>query len=246
MGAAGSEGPGGAGAGKAPPRDPSPGSSVRLVDPPPPGPPRDGRLRQSVLVARAEPLDETGRVALRSPRVGWLREAPFPGDLIDPGAPVGRLEVLGTLHRLVAPAGARGLVVALDGDDDAAAGGRARRPVSWDEAFLLLDPGAAGQVAERAAEQAAGGTGATGGLVFRSPSSGRFYARPSPDDPPYLAPGDEVTTGQTIGLLEVMKTFSRLTYGGPGLPPRARVLRVVPADESDVDQGAPVLELEAL
>jgi len=224
----------------------APSPPARSADPPPPTPLRDGRRHAPRAVARLEPLPG-GRVALRSPGVGWLLDPPLPGALVTPGDRIGDLEVLGVRHALVAPAGARGLVVvdASHGSPPAEPGvpRPARRGVDWDAPFLVLDPEAAGEVAAEAAAQeaAAGGTAA---LVFRAPSSGRYYARPSPDEPPYVAQGDVVTAGQTVGLLEVMKTFSRMTYGGAGLPERARVLRVVPPDESDLDQGAVVLELE--
>jgi acetyl-CoA carboxylase biotin carboxyl carrier protein len=58
--------------------------------------------------------------------------------------------------------------------------------------------------------------------------------------------GDEIATGQTVALLEVMKTFNRLAYGGDGLPERARVKAVLVRDEADVEAGAPILELEPL
>ena len=74
--------------------------------------------------------------------------------------------------------------------------------------------------------------------------SGRFYARPSPDKPPFVIQGQTVKTGDTIGLLEVMKTFNRLTYGGAGFPEAATVRRVVPADGDDLNAGDPLLELE--
>jgi acetyl-CoA carboxylase biotin carboxyl carrier protein len=44
-------------------------------------------------------------------------------------------------------------------------------------------------------------------------------------------------------LLEVMKTFHRVTYGGPGLPDTARVVRVLIADGDDVNAGDPLLAL---
>jgi acetyl-CoA carboxylase biotin carboxyl carrier protein len=76
--------------------------------------------------------------------------------------------------------------------------------------------------------------------------SGRYYARPSPDKPMFVQPGSEVGPGQTVALLEVMKTFNRLTYGGAGLPERARVKALLVRDEDDVDAGTPILELEPL
>ena len=41
-----------------------------------------------------------------------------------------------------------------------------------------------------------------------------------------------------------MKTFHRVTYGGPGLPERARVRAILIADGADVTAGEPLLALE--
>jgi acetyl-CoA carboxylase biotin carboxyl carrier protein len=40
-----------------------------------------------------------------------------------------------------------------------------------------------------------------------SPLPGTFYMKPSPGADPYKSPGDPVAVGETIGLIEVMKTF---------------------------------------
>lgn len=40
-----------------------------------------------------------------------------------------------------------------------------------------------------------------------SPLPGTFYMKPSPEAAPYKNPGDPVDVGDTIGLIEVMKTF---------------------------------------
>lgn len=50
----------------------------------------------------------------------------------------------------------------------------------------------------------------------RTPIPGVFYRRPSPDQPEYAAPGDTVTAGQTIGLVEVMKQFAEIKAGADG------------------------------
>jgi acetyl-CoA carboxylase biotin carboxyl carrier protein len=75
--------------------------------------------------------------------------------------------------------------------------------------------------------------------------SGRFYGRPSPEEAPFVVPGDTVKLGQTVGLLEVMKTFNRLVYEGDGLPDTARIVAVVPADGDDVTRGEPILRLDS-
>ena len=75
--------------------------------------------------------------------------------------------------------------------------------------------------------------------------SGRFYSRPSPTEPPFVNAGDTVEHGQTVGLLEVMKTFNRLVYQGDTLPEQAKVESVVPSEGADVVRGDAILILDA-
>jgi biotin carboxyl carrier protein len=55
---------------------------------------------------------------------------------------------------------------------------------------------------------------------IQSPVPGTFYQKPSPEDAPFKSTGDAVATGDTIGLVEVMKSFIEVqaeangTFGG--------------------------------
>jgi biotin carboxyl carrier protein len=51
---------------------------------------------------------------------------------------------------------------------------------------------------------------------IRSPIPGTFYRASSPDAPPFKADGDNVSSTDTIGLVEVMKTFVPLSAGIDG------------------------------
>ena len=52
---------------------------------------------------------------------------------------------------------------------------------------------------------------ATEGLVpLTAPMVGKFYAAPSPADPPYVQVGTKVEVGGTVGLIEVMKVFTSI------------------------------------
>ena len=53
-------------------------------------------------------------------------------------------------------------------------------------------------------------------LEIRSPLPGTFYRASSPDTPPFKADGDAVTASDTIGLIEVMKTFQQIPAGLDG------------------------------
>lgn len=202
----------------------------------------DSRSFVPELLALLERLD-AGRVELLAPSPGLWRDAPSVGALIRPGDAIGSLEILGIEHRLRAPEGALGVVLAGNHESELT-----RRPVDYGSPLLVLDPNALGQSANAiAAEQGAGTVpGREGKLVFTSPSSGRFYQRPSPDRPAFVELGQILERGQTIGLLEVMKTFTRINYDDPKLPARAKVVAMLAIDQGDLGRGDPILELEAV
>ena len=47
-------------------------------------------------------------------------------------------------------------------------------------------------------------------LPVTAPMVGKFYAAPSPSDPPFVVLGTTVAAGATIGLIEVMKVFASI------------------------------------
>jgi acetyl-CoA carboxylase biotin carboxyl carrier protein len=185
-------------------------------------------------------LDVGDNIELRAPAVGVWEPLVGTRRLIRPGDLLGHLHVLGVVHRVIAPPGARGIVATvIDGVDR-----RARVPVGYGARLYRIDPatelGASGEIPIAAAMAQA-----ARGLVFTAPTSGRYYSRPGPGKPPFVSPGDEIGDGHTICLIEVMKTFNRIVYeSGHGLPERARVVEVVARDEDDVDAGATLLRLE--
>ncbi len=184
--------------------------------------------------------DVEGKLALLCPQPGLFREGPPLGVRLVPGATLGELEVLDRLYRLVVPDDAEGVVI-----QQPAGTPKARIPLAYGTPIVVLDPDAGAPASSRAARAAAGARG-THGLVFKAPLGGRYYARPAPNAEPFVKVGDEIGPGTTIAIVEVMKTFNRVQYGGGQLPPRARVVRLVRKDGDDVASGDPLLELEAL
>jgi acetyl-CoA carboxylase biotin carboxyl carrier protein len=164
---------------------------------------------------------------LRAPAPGWFRRTALADHLIAPGDVIGELEVLGRLVAITAPQ-VRGLVRLPAGPR------RARQPVSYGDELFRVEAGEITGV-EAAAEDAR-----AHGLVFRAPTSGRFYSRPAHDKPVFVAAGSELAPGVTVCLLEVMKTFHRVSYDGAP----AKVREVLVADGADVNQGDPLLALE--
>ena len=171
---------------------------------------------------------------LASPLPGWFTPALTDGDVVLRGHAIGEIEVLGRRTKIVAPE--------LQG---MARGAGAPRAVGYGDSLVLVDPSATLAAAGTAGARHDDRT-AAGGLVFRAPTSGRFYSRATPEKPVFVSVGDELTAGATICLLEVMKTFNRVTYGGPNLPERVRVREVLVTDGADVTAGDPLLALDAI
>jgi biotin carboxyl carrier protein len=170
---------------------------------------------------------------LAAPTVGVWRGSRVAGDALPAGRSVGTLEVLGRRIALVVPPGVRGVAKA--------PGGRAPRPVEYGE--TLLEVGAAVGL-EDVEDVARAAASVDGGLAVRAPIDGIFYRRPSPDQPNFVEVGAVLKAGVTVGLLEVMKTFNPVTYGGSGLPASARVVAVPAADQQEVAAGDVLLVIE--
>lgn len=72
-----------------------------------------------------------------------------------------------------------------------------------------------------------------------APIPGTFYRKPGPDQPFYKNEGDTVIKGETIGLIEVMKTFTSVVAEDSG-----RILKCLVEDEDSVMAGQPLYEIE--
>lgn len=203
----------------------------------------DSRKTQAVVDGLfVEAAAERVTHQLRSPKVGWFRPAISVGALLAPGLLLGTLETLGATVAVLAPAAAHGVVRSVAGNR------HARFAVGYQDALFSVDVHAGagtGDDASAAAGAALAVAGASDadGLVFRAPTSGRFYLRAAPGKPAFVAVGDVITVGTAICLLEVMKTFHRVTYGGDGLPERAVVSTIVAVEEGDINAGDVLLRL---
>lgn len=192
------------------------------------------RRAQGRLTLEWQVRQDGERMILEAPDAGLLAELPKSGWALAPGQPAGVLLVLGQAYDLVLPAGTAGLV-------DQTTWTQVHAPVGAGDAVLILRPVGEGLLTQSAQESEA----ESGALVLRSPQSGRFYHRPSPQDPAFTEPGCELQEGQPVGLIEVMKTFAQVPYqAGSNLPARAKLVRHLVADGADVEEGTPLIEVE--
>jgi acetyl-CoA carboxylase biotin carboxyl carrier protein len=54
------------------------------------------------------------------------------------------------------------------------------------------------------------------GEVVRSPMVGTFFASPSPEAPPFVSMGQQVTEGETMCIIEAMKMFNQIEAEASG------------------------------
>jgi acetyl-CoA carboxylase biotin carboxyl carrier protein len=68
---------------------------------------------------------------------------------------------------------------------------------------------------------------------------GTFYRRPDPESNPYVEEGDKVSAGDTVGLIEVMKSFHEVKAEEDGT-----VSKFLIENEEAVDAGQDIVVLE--
>ena len=89
-----------------------------------------------------------------------------------------------------------------------------------------------------AGEKQAAESGPHPGAVT-APMVGVVYLSAEPGSPPFVKPGDSVTEGQTLLLIEAMKTFNPVRA-----PQAGRVARILVADKTPVEFGEELVILE--
>jgi acetyl-CoA carboxylase biotin carboxyl carrier protein len=99
-------------------------------------------------------------------------------------------------------------------------------------------PVAAGPAAQTPAQAAAEDLLSRGETVT-SPMVGTIYLRPQPEAEPFVRVGDRVTAGQTLLIVEAMKTMNPIPAPRDGV-----VLAILVDDAQPVEYGVPLVVIE--
>ena len=75
--------------------------------------------------------------------------------------------------------------------------------------------------------------------TVRAQMPGTFYRRPDPESDAYVEEGDQVAAGDTVGLIEVMKSFHDVKAEKEGT-----IARFLVENEEAVDAGQDLVEME--
>jgi acetyl-CoA carboxylase biotin carboxyl carrier protein len=76
------------------------------------------------------------------------------------------------------------------------------------------------------------------GHVVSAPMVGTFYTSPTPSSPAFVAVGDYVVAGQTIGIIEAMKIMNEITSDRSGV-----VVEFLVENAQPVEYGSPLLRV---
>ena len=182
--------------------------------------------------------DAQAGTVLRAPKLGLWSDPPRDGALVEPGSAAGTLTQLGRRFVLMVPDGVSGRVAIAGRPQDAL-------PVEYGETLFRVTPFEGREAGVDSGHAEASGA-ARGALEVGAPTDGVFYRSPALDGKPYVVVGARVTTGQPIGLIEVMKTFNPIAYGGAGLPDEAEIVEVLAADGQEVRAGQALVVVKTL
>ena len=177
--------------------------------------------------------DKDGKIEVLSPKVGVWFSQPRDRSLLGSSAEIGILRCQTRRFTLQLPKGIAGRVSETKRRDRSA-------PVEYGETLFVLESidSALNDASEnRESTTIAGDKLPKGCLAVTAPTDGVFYARPAPDAPAFVTVGDNIGLGHTIGLVEVMKTFNPILYGGPELPDKVEVVEVRAEDGSEIRAG---------
>lgn len=78
------------------------------------------------------------------------------------------------------------------------------------------------------------------GHTITAPMVGTFYVAATPSSTPFVAEGDEIVAGQTIGIIEAMKIMNEITADRSGI-----VQEIMARNGQPVEYGSPLIRLSS-
>lgn len=78
-------------------------------------------------------------------------------------------------------------------------------------------------------------------ITVKSPMIGTFYRSASPDKPPFISVGDEISIGQVVCVIEAMKLFNEIESEIAG-----RVVKILVDNANPVEYDQPLFLIEAI
>lgn len=172
---------------------------------------------------------ESSLYHLCSPAVGIFRPLLEEGYPVHSGTSLGTLEILGQKMNLFLPPGYEGKIISKKIT-------KHHQALSYGDLLFLAELLSQKKQVPKNYQE--------GMVVVRSPMAGIFYRRGSPSQPFFVNEGDLITPGATLGLVEQMKSFNRISFHGDEHLLHGKVLQILVDDQSEVEQNTPLFLIE--
>ena len=202
-------------------------------------------MAEKTLIAKVLPDVKNPEVLLVvSPVVGMADGAPKVGVFLNPYDRIITMKILNERYELRLPPDVHGRVAETLIPNS-------YTPVAYGEPIARIDPRGLdvgmGDSAGRGEPGTVAADAQDAGLItVNAPSEGIFYRRPSPDSPPYVEVGSTVTTGSMLALVEIMKCFHQITYGGVGFPEKGEIVKILAEDAAEVRFGQALFQISPI
>lgn len=90
-------------------------------------------------------------------------------------------------------------------------------------------------------EEVSAGSEKGQGHILKSPFVGTFYLSASPNEPPFIKPGQSISKGQTLCIVEAMKLMNEIESDVDGV-----VREILVENGKPVEYGEPLLRIDPM
>lgn len=171
-----------------------------------------------------------------SPSVGIFIRNFKDGDMLCPGAHIGYFYTQNIIKSIRIPIDTMGKITFTDN-------GKIETRVEYGEVLFTISQPEEDLIHLTSNNEKKEGIRSYEGLLIRSFITGIFYRRATPDSPPFTKLGALVKKGDTLGLIEVMKSFNRIILEGENNFKNGIIEEIFVEDNSEVKQGDPLFRI---
>jgi biotin carboxyl carrier protein len=180
-------------------------------------------LKNSFLICSAQ--ESKTSIEIKSPAIGRIIFFLEPGCLVVGGQLIGNLYRLEQIFLLSLDKGCSGKIIWAKNHNVLV-------PVAYGEVILKIDRQPIKHLENnKCGEQEESNLPAD---YIHAPMDGMFYLSPSPTSPPFVKIEDEIKPGQTLGLIEVMKSFYPFKYQGKTI---AKIIEITIKNAMPIKSG---------